>query len=74
MTENDHEMWGFGLPRVTRYRGRSRPRTLKLTAPSVKLIAQALSRTAFARDWGQIQLVHEAAEGRAEVELGALGS
>ena len=40
----------------------------------MKLIAQALSRTAFARDWGQIQLVHEAAEGRAEVELGALGS
>jgi len=41
---------------------------------SVKLIAQALGRAAFTRDWSQIQLVHEAAECRAEVELGALGA
>ena len=40
----------------------------------MKLIAQALGRAAFARDWGQIQLVHETAECRAEVELGALGA
>ena len=40
----------------------------------MKLIAQALGRAAFACDWSQTQLMHEAAEFRAEVELGASGA
>ena len=37
-------------------------------------MAKALGRAAFARDWGQIQLVHEAAECRAQVEIRTLGA